>query len=164
MFISYTETKKFGDSPDAKAEAKDLYAKLEAQGYKPWINENGLKHGDVLAKIFWVIKQCDVIIPIMTGSYATSLLCLRELYYAATLQKDPKPKTIIPMLLESEDVIKHENAGKWLWSIGTVQKYFGPTEKEKVDMIESLKDKVFSILSTRTHKLQSVIILIEGYW
>ena len=110
------------------------------------MDEKGLEFGDVLAKeIFWAIKQCDFIIPIMTGGYATSLWCLRELYYAA-LQKDPKPKTIIPMLLEDEDVIDHQNAGKWLLRIGTGQKYF--KKEEKADMIKSLKDKVFSILST----------------
>ena len=142
----------FSDSPDAYTEAKGLYAELEAQGCRPWMGEKGLAFGDVLAKeIFWVIKQCDFIIPIMTGGYATSLWCLREIYYAA-LQKDPKqPKTIIPMLLEDEAVIDHQNAGKWLLRIGTGQKYF--RKEEKADMIKSLKDKVFSILSTRTQLL-----------
>ena len=130
------------DSPDALTEAKGLYAELKAQGCKPWMDENELEFGDVLAmKIFWAIKQCDFIIAIMTGGYATSLLCLRELYYAA-LQKDPKrPKTIIPMLLEGEAVIDHQNAGKWLLRIGTVHKYF--KREEKAAMVKSLKDKVF---------------------
>ena len=131
----------FGDSPDAYTEAKGLYDELEAQGCRPWMDEKGLEFGDVLAKeIFWAIKQCDFIIPIMTGGYATSLWCLRELYYAA-LQKDPKPKTIIPMLLEDEAVIDDQKAGKWLLSIGTVHKYF--KKEEKVAMVKSLKDKVF---------------------
>ena len=135
----------YRDSPDAYAEAKDLYAELEAQGCKPWMDEKGLEFGDVLAKeIFWAIKQCDFIIPIMTGGYATSLWCLRELYYA-TLQNDFKrPKTIIPMLLEDEDVIDDQKAGRWLLRIGTGQKYF--RKEEKADMIKSLKDKVFSII------------------
>ena len=138
----------YPDSPDAYAEAKDLYAKLEAQGCRPWMDEKGLEFGDVLAKeIFRAIKQCDFIIPIMTGGYATSLWCLRELYYAA-LQNDPKQKTIIPMLLEDEAVIDDQKAGKWLLSIGTGQKYFRKEEKD--DMIKSLKKKVFSILSTHT--------------
>ena len=112
------------------------------------MDEKGLEFGDVLAKeIFWAIKQCDFVIPIMTGGYATSLWCLRELYYAA-LQKDPKRKTIIPMLLEGEDVIDHQKAGKWLLSIGTGQKYFRPTQEEKDAVIKSLKDKVFFVLST----------------
>ena len=137
----------YDDSPDAYAEAKDLYAKLEIQGYKPWMDERGLEYGDVLVKeIFWAIKQCDFIILIMTGGYATSLWCLRELYYAA-LQKDHK-KTIIPMLLEDEAVIGDQKAGKWLLSIGTGQKYFKHTKEEKAAMVKSLKDKVFSILST----------------
>ena len=136
-------------SPDALTEAEDLYTKLKAEGCKPWMDEKGLEFGDVLAKeIFQAIKQCDFIIPIMTGGYATSLWCLRELYYAA-LQNDPKrPKTIIPMLLEDEAVIDDQKAGKWLLRIGTGQKYF--RKEEKADMIKSLKDKVFSILSTRT--------------
>ena len=138
----------FGDSPDAYTEAKGLYDELKAQGCKPWMDEKGLEFGDILAKeIFWAIKQCDFIIPIMTGGYAKSLWCLRELYYAA-LQTDPKPKTIIPMLLEGEAVIDDQKAGKWLLSIGMRQKYFRPTKKEKDAVIKSLKDKVFSVLST----------------
>jgi hypothetical protein len=148
VFISFSRRKLFGDSPDALKEAQDLYAELEAQGCRPWMDEKGLGYGDVLAKeIFQAIKQCDFIIPIMTGSYATSLWCLRELYYAA-LQKDPKrPKTIIPMLLEDEDVIDDQKAGKWLLSIETGRKCFRKEEKGAV--IKSLKDKVFSSLSTR---------------
>ena len=121
------------------------------------MDEKGLEFGDILVKeIFRAIKQCDFIIPIMTGGYATSLWCLRELYYAA-LQKDPKrPKTIIPMLLEDEAVIDDQKAGKWLLRIGTVQKYFRKEEKDAV--IKSLKEKVLSILST------SVIGLVGGYW
>ena len=129
-----------GNSPDAYAEAKDLYAKLKTQECKPWMDEEEREYGEVLAEgIFLAIKQCDFIIPIMTGGYATSLWCLRELYYAALL--DPK-KTIIPMLLEEEDVISNEKAGKWLLRMGTVQKYFKPAEKDA--MVESLKDKVLS--------------------
>ena len=109
-----------------------------------------MDNGDILTKeIFWAIKQCDFIIPIMTGGYATSLWCLRELYYAA-LQKDHKPKTIIPMLLEDEAVIDDQKAGKWLLRIGTGQKYF---KREKADMVEYFKDKVFSVQST--HELNS---------
>ena len=147
VFISFSRSKTYGDSPDALTEAKGLYDKLKAEGCKPWMDEKGLGYGDVLAKeIFWAIRQSDFIIPIMTGSYATSLWCLRELYYAA-LQKDPQqPKTIIPMLLEGEDVIDNQKAGKWLLNIGAGQKYFKP--EEKAAMIKSLKDKVFSILST----------------
>ena len=105
------------------------------------MDEKGLQYGDILAKeIFWAIKQCDFIIPIITGGYATSLWCLRELYYAAL--QEPK-KTIIPMLLEEEDVIDNEKAGKWLMRMGTVQKYFKAVEKDA--MVETLKDKVFSI-------------------
>ena len=142
MFISFSRRKRFSDSPDAYTEAKGLYDELKAQGCRPWMDEKGLEFGDVLAKeIFQAIKQCNVIIPIMTGGYATSLWCLRELYYAA-----PKPKTIIPMLLEDEDVIENQNAGKWLLRIGTGQKYF--RKEEKADMIKSLKEKVFSIPST----------------
>ena len=134
----------YPDSPDAYTEAKDLYAKLEAQGCSPWIDEKGIEYGDVLAKeVFRAIKQCDFIIPIMTGGYATSLWCLRELYYAA-LQKDPKPKTIIPMLLEDEAVVDDQKAGKWLLRIGTGQKYF--RKEEKADMIKSLKDKVLKAI------------------
>jgi hypothetical protein len=147
VFISFSRRKAYGDSPDALKEAQDLYAELEAQGCRPWMDEKGLEFGDVLAKeIFQAIKRCDFIIPIMTGGYATSLWCLRELYYAA-LQKDPwRPKTVIPMLLEDEAVIDDQKAGKWLLSIGTGQKYFRKEEKDAV--IKSLKDKVFSILST----------------
>jgi hypothetical protein len=109
------------------------------------MDKKGLGYGYVLAKeIFQAIKQCDFIIPIMTGGYATSLWCLRELYYAA-LQKDPKQKMIIPMLLEDEAVIEDQKAGKWLLSIGTGQKYFRKEEKDAV--IKYLKDKVISILS-----------------
>ena len=148
MFISFSKKKVYDDSPDALNEAKGLYDELKAQGCKPWIDEKGLEFGGVLAKeIFWAIKQCDFIIPIMTGGYAKSLWCLRELYYAA-LQKDPKPKTIIPMLLEDEDVINDQKVGKWLLRIGMGQKNFRKEEKDA--MIKSLKDKVFSILSTRT--------------
>ena len=142
MFISFSRRKAFDDSPDAYAKAKDLYDKLKTEGCKPWMDEKGLKFGDVLAKeIFWAIKQCDFIIPIVTGGYATSLWCLRELYYAAL---HPKPKTIIPMMLEDEAVIDDQKAGKWLLKIGTGQKYF---KEEKADMVEYLKDKVFSVLS-----------------
>ena len=156
VFISFSRRKVYPDSPDAYAEAKSLYDELKAQGCKPWMDENELEFGDVLAKeIFQAIKQCDFIIPIMTGGYATSLWCLRELYYAA-LQTDPKPKTIIPMLLEDMAVIENQNAGKWLLRIGTGQKYF--KKEEKVTMVKSLKDKVLSILST------SVIGLVGGYW
>jgi hypothetical protein len=132
-----------GYSSDAYAEAQDLYAELEAEGCKPWM-EKGLMFGDVLAKeIFLAIKQCDFIIPIMTGGYATSLWCLRELYYAALLE--PK-KTIIPMLLEDEAVIENHKAGKWLLRLGTC---FKPTKEGKAAMVNFLKDniKVFSILS-----------------
>ena len=129
-----------GGSPDAHTEAKDLYEKLEAQGCRPWMDESGLDYGDNLpTEIFRAIKHCDFIIPIMTGGYATSLWCLRELYYAA-LQKDPK-KTIIPMLLENEEVIDDQRAGKWLLRIGTGQKYFKLAEKDA--MVKSLKAKVF---------------------
>jgi hypothetical protein len=146
VFISFSRRKTYGDSPDAYIEAKDLYAKLEAQGCRPWMDERGLEYGDVLDnEIFWAIKQCDFIIPIMTGGYATSLWCLRELYYA-TLQKDRR-KTIIPMLLEDEAVIDNQKAGKWLLSIVTRQKYFKPMEEEKGAMIKSLKDKVFLFYS-----------------
>jgi hypothetical protein len=140
--VSFSRRKVYYDSPDAYTEAKDLYTKLDAQGCRPWMDEKGLEFGDVLAKeIFQAIKQCDFIIPIMTGGYATSLWCLRELYYAA-LQKDSK-KTIIPMLLEDEAVINDQKAGKWLLRVGTGQKYFRPTKEEKAAMIKSLKDKVF---------------------
>ena len=138
----------FDDSPDAYSEAKYLYTELKTQGCRPWMDEKGVEYGDILTKeVFWAIKQCDFIIPIMTGGYATSLWCLRELYYAA-LQKDLKrPKMIIPMLLEDKDVIDDQKAGKWLLRIGTGQKYFKPTKEEKNDMVEYLKDKVFSVLS-----------------
>jgi hypothetical protein len=144
VFISFSRRKAYGDSPDALKEAQGLYAELETQGCRPWMDEEGIEFGDVLAKeIFQAIKQCDVIIPIMTGGYATSLWCLRELYYAA-LQTDPKRKTIIPMLLEEEAVIEHQKAGQWLLKIGTGQKYFRPTKEEKDAVIKSLKDKVLS--------------------
>jgi hypothetical protein len=140
VFISFSRRKTYDDSPDAQAEAKDLYTELKAQGCRPWMDERGLEYGDVLAKeIFWAIKQCDFIIPIMTGGYATSLWCLRELYYAA-LQKDRK-KTIIPMILEDEAIIGDQKSGKWLLRMGTGQKYFKPEEKDA--MIKSLKEKVF---------------------
>ena len=149
VFISFSRRKRFRDSPDALTEAKGLYAELEAQGCRPWMDEKGLEFGDILAKeIFQAIEQCDFIIPIMTGGYATSLWCLRELYYAA-LQKDPKPKTIIPMLLEDEDVIDDQKAGKWLLSIGTGQKYFRKEEKDsfnQIAVIKSLKDKVLKAI------------------
>ena len=146
----------YSDSPDAYAEAKGLYDELKAQGCRPWMDENELGFGDNLAKeIFQAIKQCDFIIPIMTGGYAKSLWCLRELYYAA-LQNKPKPKLIIPMLLEEEDVIDNQEAGKWLLRIGTGQKYFRIEEKDA--MVKALKDKVPSILGT------SVIGLVGGYW
>ena len=139
----------YSDSPDAYAEAKGLYDELKAQGCRPWMDEKGVEYGDVLAKeIFRAIKQCDFIIPIMTGGYATSLWCLRELYYAALQNDFKRPKTIIPMLLEDEAVIDDQKAGKWLLSIGTGQKYFRKEEKDA--MVISLKDKVFSILSTCT--------------
>ena len=140
VFISFSRRKVYPDSPDAYTKAKDLYDKLDAQGCRPWMDEKGLEYGDVLAKeIFWAIKHCDFIIPIMTGGYATSLWCLRELYYAA-LQKDPK-KTIIPMLLEEEAIIDNQKAGKWLLRIGTVQKYFKTEEEDAV--VEQVKNKVF---------------------
>ena len=143
VFISFSRRKVYADSPDAYTEAKGLYAELEAQGCRPWMDEKGLEFGDVLPKeIFWAIKQCDCIILIMTGGYATSLWCLRELYYAI-LQKDSKqPKKIISMLLEDKDVIDYQRAGKWLLRIGMGQKYFRPTKEEKVAMIKSLKDEV----------------------
>jgi hypothetical protein len=146
VFISFSRRKVFGDSPDAYDEAKKLYDELKTEGCRPWMDEKGLEFGDVLAKeIFQAIKQCDFIIPIMTGGYATSLWCLRELYYAALLE--PK-KTIIPMLLEDDkDVIEDQKAGKWLLSIGTGQKYFRPKKEEKDAVIKSLKDKVLSVLS-----------------
>jgi hypothetical protein len=151
VFISYSRRKVFGDSPDALKEAQDFYAELKAQGCRPWMDEKELEFGNFLAKeIFWAIKQCDFIIPIMTGSYATSLQCLRELYYAA-LQKDPKrPKTIIPMLLEDKTVITNQTAGKWLWSIGEVRRCFKSTKEGKAAVISCLKAKVFSILSIHT--------------
>ena len=149
VFICFSRRKVYSDSPDAYAEAKGLYDELKAEECKPWMDEKGLEFGDNLAKeIFQAIKQCDFIIPIMTSGYATSLWCLRELYYAA-LQKDPKrPKMIIPMLLEDEAVIDNQKAGKWLLNIGTGQKYFRKEKKDAV--IKFLKDKVFSILSTHT--------------
>ena len=157
VFISFSRRKVFDDSPDAYAEAKGLYDELKAQGCRPWMDEKELEFGDNLAKeTFWAIKQCDFIIPIMTGGYAASLWCLRELYYTA-LQKDPKrPKTIIPMLLEDEDIIDDQKVGKWLLRIGTGQKYFKPTKEEKADMVEYLKDKVFSVLST--HELKLIVV------
>ena len=157
VFVSFSRRKVFDNSPDALTEAKDLYAELKAQGCRPWMDKKGVEYGDILTKeIFWAIKQCDFIITIMTGGYATSLRCLRELYYAV-LQNNPKrPKMIIPMLLEDEDVIDDQKAGKWLLRIiGTGQKYFKPTKEEKADLVEYLKDKVlnFSVLST--HELNS---------
>ena len=133
------------DSPDALTEAESLYDELKAKGCKPWMDKKELEFGDVLAeKIFWEIRRSDFIIPIMTGSYATSLWCLRELYYA-TLQKDPnRPKTIIPMLLEDEAVIDNQKAGKWLLSIRAGRKCF--KLEEKAAMIKFLKDKVFLYL------------------
>jgi hypothetical protein len=150
VFISFTRREVYGDSPDAYAEAKDVYDRLEAEGCRPWMNEKGLEYGDVLAKeIFQAIKQCDFIIPIMTGGYAASLCCLRELYYAA-LQTDPKRlKTIIPMLLEDEAVIDDQKAGKWLLSIGAGRQCFNSMEEGKAAVIKFLKDKVFSISSTQ---------------
>ena len=143
MFISFSQ-----DSPDALTEARSLYNELKAEGCKPWMDEKELDFGDILAeKIFWAIRQSDFIIPIMTGGYATSLCCLRELYYAV-LQKDPKRKTIIPMVLEDEANIGYQKAGKWLLSIGAGRKCFKPTKEEKADMIKFLKDKVFLYLPT----------------
>ena len=100
------------------------------------MDDEELEVGDVLAEqIFWAIKQCNFIIPIMTGGYANSLWCLRELYYAAL----HKPEiAIIPMLFENEDVINNQKAGKWLMRMGTVQKYFKSAE--------SLKAKVYSFI------------------
>ena len=108
------------------------------------MDEKELQFGDILAeKIFWAIRQSDFIIPIMTGGYAKSLCCLRELYYAV-LQKDPKRKTIIPMLLEDEAVINNQDAGKWLSRIRDGRKCF--KLEEKAAMIKFLKDKVFYYL------------------
>ena len=136
----------YGDSPDTYTEAKDLYTRLETQGCNPWMDERGLEYGDILAEeIFWAIKQCDFIIFIMTSGYATSLWCLRELYYA-TLQEDRK-KIMIGMLLEDDAVITNQKAGEWLLRMGTGQRYFKPTEDEKAAMVKLLKDKVFSSLS-----------------
>jgi hypothetical protein len=158
VFVSFSRRKVYGDSPDAYAEAKDLYAELEAQGCKPWMDEKGLEFGDILAKeIFLAIKQCDFIIPIMTGGYATSLWCLRELYYAAL--QEPK-KTIIPMLLEDEAVIDNQKAGKWLLGIGIGQKYFRPKKEENAVMVKSLKDKVFSVLAIDLHI--SLVTVVHG--
>ena len=106
------------------------------------MDEKGLAAGDVLAEeIFLVIKNCRVIMPILTAGYATSLWCLRELYYAILQQPT---KVIIPMLLEGEDDIRHEKAGKWLMRIGTAQKYF--RKRENTSMIIALKDKVFLLV------------------
>ena len=148
VFISFSRRRVYDDSPDAHGEAEKLYDKLNESECKPWMDEEGLEVGDYLAEeIFLAIKQCGFIIPIMTGGYATSLWCLRELYYAAL--HDPK-KTVIPMLLEDEDVIKNQRAGQWLLGMGTVRKYF-KTDKDDTEMdavVEYLKDKVFSIFCT----------------
>jgi hypothetical protein len=147
VFISFSRKETYGDSPDAYTEAQGLYDELKAQGCRPWMKEKDLEFGDVLAKeIFWAIQQCDFIIPIMTDGYATSLQCLRELYYAVLLKDCGK--TIIPMLLEKKDVIEDQKAGKWLWSIGAGRQCFKPTKEEKAAVIKFLKDKVFSISST----------------
>ena len=129
----------YGDSPNAYDKAKELYAKLNENECKPWMDEEGLEHGVVPAEgTFRAIKQCDFFIPITTCGYATSLWCLRELYYAVLNEK-----TIIPMLLEEEDVVNNEKAGKWLMRIGKVQKCFNATEVDA--MIVFLKAKVLPI-------------------
>ena len=139
VFISVSK-----DSPDALTEARGLYDELKAKGCNPWMDEKELQFGDILAeKIFWAIRQSDVIIPIMTGGYAKSLSCLRELYYAV-VQIDPKRKTIIPILLEDEANIGYQKAGKWLLRIRDGRKCF--KLEEKAAMIKFLKEKVFLYL------------------
>ena len=154
MFISFSRRKIYDDSPDAYKEAKDLYTNLNKNECKPWMDEKGLKFGEVLAEgIFRAINCSGFIIPIMTGGYATSLWCLRELYYF--LLNKPREK-ILPMLLEGEDVINNETAGKWLMRTGGVRKYFTPTETG--DMIEYLKTQVILLLfSSRS----LIVILAE---
>lgn len=139
VFISFSRRKKFSDSPDAYKVAKDLYARLEREGCKPWMDEEGIEYGEGLAEgIFTALKECDVIIPVITRGYAMSLWCLRELYY--TILQKPRKK-VIPLLLEDEKEIKHERAGSWLIDRGTERKYFKLKEIDAV--IDLLKKMVW---------------------
>ena len=130
----------YGEAKDARIKAaRNLFDKLHGGGCKPWMDEKGLGFGQLLTEgIFQAIKECQFVIPIMTEGYATSLWCLRELYY--TILQEPK-KTLIPMLAaKSKDDIKFQKAGKWLISMGARQKYFN--EKETDEVIKMLQEKL----------------------
>ena len=139
MFISFSRTPTYGEAKDARIKAaRNLYDKLRDGGYKPWMDEKGLGFGQLLTEgIFQAIKECQIVIPIMTEGYAESIWCLRELYY--TVLQEPK-KTLIPMLAGKKDDIEFKKAGKWLTSMGGQQKYF--KEEETDEMIEMLQKKL----------------------
>ena len=108
VFLSYAwNVSGAGNRVDAKPSASLLYTELDRREIETWKDDERMRGGDLLENtVFSAVQQCDVFIPIITCSYAESLWCLREFYFAILGNK-----VIIPWVLENVEVAK---AGKWV--------------------------------------------------
>lgn len=73
------------------------------------MDAENLQSGDSLSvTIFKTLDECNAVVPIVTRGYATSLWCMRELYYAMFSKKSQ----MHPVVIESG--WKNEEVGEWL--------------------------------------------------
>ena len=106
-----------------------------------------IKLGDNLGEdILTALKCCDILIPVLTAGYASSLWCLREFYYYSLLNKtNPQVQVIIPIWLESKDDIENEKAGKWIISLAEAIAYIrlssGNYDDDVKKIITAVKEK-----------------------
>lgn len=134
VFVSFS-------TPESQEDGQILYEMLDKEGCKPWSQEL-LKVGDNLSsKIFSALKKCSAIVPVVTRSYASSITCLREFYYASV--RTPEKPMLCSMVSDIDDV-EFEEAGTWLLSQVKAYKYLLRTQTE--ELVKQLKEKVLNHL------------------
>ena len=110
-FVSFSQKKAYGDSPDAFQEVVKLVSVMKWEGCNPWIHNEHLIDGlDLFQSKCSVLNSCESVIVVITSGYVQSLLNLREFYYAVLFNTRIK---VFPIELETEG-LDCDLAGNWL--------------------------------------------------
>ncbi len=132
VFLSYGH-----DPEQVDPFVKRLKSDLEAEGISVWRDKDDIKASDIWPnKIGVGVYDCRALLCVLTNKYVSSSdNCKRELDYALAQRK-----IVFPVLYETVDWDKNENAKGVSFALGNIQRAdFRP---DKVDYQEALKNLV----------------------
>ena len=138
VFLSY------GHEPEVDKFVTRLKSDLEEEGISVWRDKDDIKAGSNWPNMIGVgVYDCRALLCILTNKYVSSSdNCKRELDYALAQRK-----MVFPVLYETVDWKKNENAKGVSFVLGNIQRAdFRP---DKVDYQEALKNLVAAMKEGR---------------